>query len=62
MPALSAAEHLAKLHANKKHMEEQEAELRAAMGEEQQAAEAAKKAEEEWIAAENKAAKKLSKK
>ena len=61
MPALSAAEHLAKLQANKKHMEEQEAELRVAM-EEQRAAEAAKKAEEDWVAAEKKAAKKLSKK
>lgn len=62
MPALSAAECLAELQANKKHMEEQEAKLRAAAEEEQQAAEAAKKAEEEWVAAEKKAAKKLSKK
>ena len=52
MPALSAAEHLAELQANKKCMEEQEAELRAAMEEEQWAAEAARKAEEEWVAAE----------
>ena len=62
MPALSAAERLAKLQANKKHMEEQEAKLRAAAEEEQRAAEAAKKAEEEWVATEKKAAKKLSKK
>ena len=62
MPALSAAEHLAELQANKKRMEEQEAELRAAAEEEQRAAEAAKKAEEEWVAAEKKVAKKLSKK
>ena len=62
MPAFSAAEHLAELQANKKCMEEQEAELKAAMEEEQWAAEAAKKAEEEQVAAEKKAAKKLSKK
>ena len=62
MPALSAAERLAELQANKKCMEEQEAELRAAAEEEQWAAEAAKKAEEEWVAAEKKAAKRLSKK
>ena len=61
MPALSAAEHLAELQANK-CMEEQEAELRAAMEEEQWAAEAAKKAEEEWVATEKKVAKRLSKK
>ena len=47
MPTLSAAECLAELQANKKRMEEQEAELKAAMEEEQRAAEAAKKAEEE---------------
>ena len=62
MPAHSAAEHLARLQANKKCMKEQEAELRAAMEEEQRAAEAARNAEEEWVAAEKKAAKKLSKK
>ena len=60
MPTLSAAEHLAKLQANKKYMEEQEAELRAAVEEEQWAAEAAKKAEEDRVAVE-KVAKKLSK-
>ena len=43
-------------------MEEQEAELKAAMEEEQKAAEAARKAEEEQVATEKKAAKKLSKK
>ena len=58
MPVLSAAECLAELQANKKHMEEQEAELRAAAEKEQWAAEAAK----EWVAAEKKAAKKLSRK
>ena len=62
MPALSAAEHLAELQANKKHMEEQEAKLGVAVEEEQRVAEAARKAEEEWVAAEKKAAKKLSKK
>ena len=61
MPALSAAECLAELQANKKCMEEQEAELRVAT-EEQWAAEAARKAEEAQVAAEKKAAKKLSKK
>ena len=43
-------------------MEEQEAELRVATEEEQRAAEVARKAEEEWVAAEKKVAKKLSKK
>ena len=43
-------------------MEKQEAELRVAMEEEQWSAEAAKKAEEEWMAAEKKVAKRLSKK
>ena len=62
MPALSTAERLAKLQANKKRMEEQEAELKVAAEEEQKAAEAAKKAEEEWVATEKKVAKKLSKK
>ena len=62
MPTLSAAEHLAKPQANKKHMEEQEAKLRADTEEEQWAAEAAKKAEKEQVAAEKKAGKKLSKK
>ena len=62
IPALSDAECLAELQANKKCMEEQEAELRVAMEEEQRAAEAAKKAEEEQVAVEKKVAKKLSKK
>ena len=62
MPAPSTAERLAELQANKKCMEEQEAELKVAMEEEQKAAEAARKAEEDWVAAEKKAAKKLSKK
>ena len=61
MPTFLAAEHLAELQANKKCMEEQEAELRVAAEEEQWAAEAAKKAEEEQVATEKKAAKKLSK-
>ena len=62
MPATTAAERLAELQANKKHMEEQEAELKAAVEEEQKAAEAARKAEEEQVAAEKKVAKMLSKK
>ena len=62
MPAFSAAERLAELQANKKCMEEQEAELKAAAEEEQKAVEAARKAEEERVAAEKKVAKKLSKK
>ena len=62
MPELSATEHLAKLQATKKHMEEQDAELKVAAEEEQWAAEAAKKAEKEWVATEKKAAGKLSKK
>ena len=53
IPALTAAEHGAKLQ---KCMEEQEAKLRAATEEEQQAA------EEEQVATEKKAVKKLSKK
>ena len=61
MPTPSAAECLAELQANKKHMEEQEAELKVAAEEEQKAAEAARQAEEDRVAAEKKAAKKLSK-
>ena len=57
MPTLSAAEHLAELQANKKHMEEQEAELGVAVEEEQRVAEAARKAEEEQMATEKKVAK-----
>ena len=43
-------------------MEEQEAELKVAPEEEQKAVEAARKTEEDWVATEKKAAKKLSKK
>ena len=62
MPAFSATERLAELQANKKCMEEQEAELEVATEEEQWAAEAAKKAEEEQVATEKKVVKKMSKK
>ena len=62
MPASTAAVRLAKLQADKKAMEEQEAQLKAAAEEEEQVAAAAAKAEEERLAAEKKAAKKTEKK